>query len=44
MYAKDIFNDMSTEIIWDEPLFNKETPRLGRLILEDIYESDLFFC
>ena len=44
MYAKDIFNDMRTEIIWDEPLFNKETPRLGRLILEDIYESDFFFC
>ena len=44
MYAKDIFKDMRTEIIWDNEFFNENTPRLGKLILEDIYESDFFFC
>ena len=44
MYAKDIFKDMRTEIIWNDKLFDEDIPELGRLILEDIYESDFFFC
>ena len=44
MYAKDIFKDMRTEIIWNDKLFDEDIPELGRLILEDIYDSDFFFC
>ena len=44
MYAKDVFADMRAEIIWNDPLFNEDTPELGELILEDVYDSDFFFC
>jgi len=44
MYAKDVFEVMREEIIWNDELFNKETPTVGNLILEDIYDSDFFFC
>jgi DNA-directed RNA polymerase len=44
MYAKDVFKDMQTEIIWNDKTFNEEVPELGKLLLEDIYESDFFFC
>jgi hypothetical protein len=44
MYAKDIFADMREELIWNNELFDKDTPEVGSLILEDIYASDFFFC
>ena len=44
MYAKDIFQNMKDEIIWNDELFEEDTPELGNLILEDIYDSDFFFC
>ena len=44
MYAKDIFNIMREEIIWNDDSFNEETPEVGRLILEDVHGSDFFFC
>jgi DNA-directed RNA polymerase len=44
MYARDVFKDMRTEIIWNDKTFDKDTPELGKLLLEDIYESDFFFC
>ena len=44
MYAKDIFANMREEIIWNDEMFNKNTPTVGKLILEDIHESDFFFC
>lgn len=44
MYAKDIFANMREEIIWNDETFNNKTPTVGKLILEDIYGSDFFFC
>ncbi len=44
MYAKDIFNIMRKEIIWNDDSFNEETPEVGKLILEDVHGSDFFFC
>ena len=44
MYAKDIFNIMREEIIWNDDSFNEETPEVGKLILEDVHGSDFFFC
>ena len=44
MYAKDIFENMREEIIWNDKKFVKDTPKVGNLILEDIYLSDFFFC
>ena len=44
MYAKDIFADMREELIWNNEMFDKDTPEVGNLILEDIYASDFFFC
>jgi len=44
MYARDIFKDMRAEIIWNDKTFNEEIPEVGKLMLEDIYESDFFFC
>ena len=44
MYATDVFANMREEIIWNDELFNADTPELGKLILEDIYNSDFFFC
>ena len=44
MYATDVFANMREEIIWNDELFNEDTPELGKLILEDIYNSDFFFC
>ena len=43
MYATDVFANMREEIIWNHELFNEDTPELGKLILEDIYDSDFFF-
>jgi len=44
MYAKDIFADMREELIWNDQNFDTNTPTVGKLILEDIYGSDFFFC
>ena len=44
MYAKDIFAKMREEIIWNNESFDKDTPTVGNLILEDIHGSDFFFC
>jgi hypothetical protein len=44
MYAKDIFANMREELIWDDQNFDTNTPAVGKLILEDIYGSDFFFC
>jgi DNA-directed RNA polymerase len=44
MYAKDIFQNMQAEIIWNDETFDEDVPELGELILEDIHESDFFFC
>jgi len=44
MYAKDIFADMREELIWNDEMFDEEIPAVGNLILEDIYDSDFFFC
>jgi len=44
MYAKDIFENMREEIIWNDGSFDKDIPTVGNLILEDIYGSDFFFC
>ena len=44
MYAKDVFENMREQIIWNDQKFDGDTPKLGSLILEDIYDSDFFFC
>lgn len=44
MYAKNVFADMREEIIWNDETFDKDVPKLGNLILEDIHGSDFFFC
>ena len=44
MYAKDIFAIMREEIIYNDQMFDKDIPTVGKLILEDIYDSDFFFC
>ena len=44
MYAKDIFQNMCEEIVWNDERFDRDTPAVGNLILEDIYGSDFFFC
>ena len=44
MYAKDVFGNMRQELIYNNEIFNEETPEIGKLILEDVYKSDFFFC
>ena len=44
MYARDVFANMREELIWNNEIFNEETPEIGKLILEDVYKSDFFFC
>ena len=44
LYNKDIFSEMRQEIIFDDKLFNYKEPELGDMNLDDILESNFFFC
>jgi len=44
IYKENTFKNMRDNIIEDDITFDKEPPKQGDLVLEDILESDFFFC
>jgi len=44
IYVRNIFADMRTEIIGNDPLFLESEPTKGKLDLLELMKSDYFFC
>ena len=44
IYDRNIFKDMRSQIISNDPLFTDAEPRKGKLDLKELMYSDYFFC